>query len=1804
MHKNNKMKSNRLIFLGALLVGIFLGYSKIQTSLPPVENKRYSFFENSTGSESNIFNGILINGQPVDLVSNSSKYTLSPSSFLDEFGQSVDSGKIVVDSQGNLSIRDLKAGMYRATYELCLQNVTNIDTDCVSVVVDIQINDITPPQAPKVKALVLNTDYVYITPIDKSDSYKYEIEYLINGDETNKLTTIVERQPDGKFRDDIGREIQEDADGTIKVEITGSGEKFTIRDVARVFAIDKSGNRSVPVERKVSNNPPTIDTDAVSVAAWKDATQTNAQKTDAIVSALQRYVSDVEDKSLGKTTNIEIVDNGKLNNINLSVVTSPDSPYEVDVKVTDSEGNQTIKTIKVLVKDFKAKTVPMNTAGRYVRVQANEIDLSRIEVEIPSLVNKNSSKRPLDWSYNTVKVIVTKDGNVWKTDSGVDVLYSNGEFKIPIDRNVNLEKYLSDTDEGSFRPIKVTINDNYGLSDVGYVTISNNTPDLFIKKEDALKSIPGFKEQQGSNYVIEKGSYTGEDTAEEVENYLLNFVDRTEDTEDDSDGGYYIPEKKTVVTTNKGEIAGCTSDVCFSSKKVGIYKITITATDSDGAIAEKSFNLEVKDEIKPKSPSIKSINTAEHILEVTLQDDNDTEKIDLFIEGKRNTGRQIVLELNEGKWYIQGDTRELEVNGKVIKVRIPREIDLIKGGKIKATSKDASGNASQEPFTTQITNQAPVINVSDKTIERGTVFTQDDIKALVSGVSDTEDDLWRDVTNPFKEHSKKLGDVSIVSTDGKTFDYNTVGEYKFKASVTDSDQETTTKDFVVKVVDTKKPSTPEIENIRTCDREVVVKPPYDDDLNYLIVSILGKDNKQVEIKINKKGGFTREDGGAVREESGKVIIEIPQEIDPEWGENRLKVVAFDHNSNKSQEAEADVINDYPDFDVPTEAVYVDISEDVSDSRLKEYATNPRDYEDDKYAGDKKELGSVKLKDKGGFENGKIGESTITLSITDSDGAETEKKFKIIVTSSKLTFIKTAEIKENKTYSVGDKIKYTFKAKNEGFLDIKLKRFVDEKMALDEPLDTLIHSDKEYVFEREYTLVQQDIELGRLENKATIYGVDKVGKNIDRVSDNGTDLDEDGDGENDNDVTISEINPIKAFDDMVLAVNGKKGKNNIINVLENDMVKGRKSGITTGDLKDNKVVTLEVKKDGAEFTQSNVTIDENTGGVSVAAGTQMGIYNIKYQICQEPDGKCSQANVTVNVIEGSVLFLKTAKLQTPNGQTVKEGDQIEYTFSMKNIGDEQVEIESLDDQKIGLHLTSADFAKIQPGDTLEKVVRYSLTAQDVEKAVVTNWATINIRESDGAILKVASDNNTPDDQGTPEDGKETIPDGIILNDPTIVRFNKIDAFDDFVGPFNSVYGTQESGMEKAPLFVLTNDRINGEVNGMNGQAPSISDVTLRVDEVRRDVDLDQSGNITIDQDGYVIVKPNTPIGKYTIDYTICHKTSPKSCSSAKVMFEIHKIEAKDDIKVFDMKNSGEASVIANDIFDGVSPINPKLVEVEFGDILDENGAKVTKGITTKGEKIVVEKGTAVGTYKTSYRVTQKVAYEYVGADSRVVSGEKKYTSEVANVLIEVISVEAGDDTVTEIVKSDRDDYIPDFNIFDNDFVNGQKVDISKISGVPQIIEPDGNIIITSDGRVKVREGLKSGTYQYTYQICFKDYPGLCDQASITFTVIDSCKIEVFNGVTVNGDAINDFLVIKGIECYTKNKVRIFNRWGQQVFEKQNYQNNAQEAFVGYANAGVINKNEALPQGTYFVIIEYDRDGEIKEKSAWFYLANFK
>uniref|UniRef100_UPI0030DD93C1 gliding motility-associated C-terminal domain-containing protein n=1 Tax=uncultured Winogradskyella sp. TaxID=395353 RepID=UPI0030DD93C1 len=92
--------------------------------------------------------------------------------------------------------------------------------------------------------------------------------------------------------------------------------------------------------------------------------------------------------------------------------------------------------------------------------------------------------------------------------------------------------------------------------------------------------------------------------------------------------------------------------------------------------------------------------------------------------------------------------------------------------------------------------------------------------------------------------------------------------------------------------------------------------------------------------------------------------------------------------------------------------------------------------------------------------------------------------------------------------------------------------------------------------------------------------------------------------------------------------------------------------------------------------------------------------------------------------------------------------------------------------------------------------------------------------------------------------------------------------------------------------------------------------------------------------------------------------------------------------------------------------------------------------------------------------------------------------------------------------------------------------------------------------------------------------------------DNVEVNISEAVTPNGDGINDIWMIYNIENHPNNTVRVFNKWGSEVFFARGYNN----TWNGHYN----NYTQALPDSAaYYYQIDLDGDGSV-DKDGWLYI----
>ncbi|WP_172917118.1 gliding motility-associated C-terminal domain-containing protein [Capnocytophaga canis] len=724
------------------------------------------------------------------------------------------------------------------------------------------------------------------------------------------------------------------------------------------------------------------------------------------------------------------------------------------------------------------------------------------------------------------------------------------------------------------------------------------------------------------------------------------------------------------------------------------------------------------------------------------------------------------------------------------------------------------------------------------------------------------------------------------------------------------------------------------------------------------------------------------------------------------------------------------------------------------------------------------------------------------------------------------------------------------------------------------------------------------------------------------------------------VTVTVENGIVAEDDDLGAV--VSGGTTTQTVTSNDKLNGTPVVIGTGVGQ----VTLTPL-----ITPTGITIDATNGKVTVGTNVSSGVYTLTYKICENGSNplNCDDATVTVTVIAPSVSTI-TANSDTFTS-TIAGGETVGSVFTNDDLNgltpnSGTVSVTLLTDGGLTGVVINTDGKLLIPSTTATETKIYTLTYSICEKDGVGN-ATSNCANSTieivipvvPSVLNITANTDTftvttstntqtvgnvldNDRLGTktpttsdvtitvtstptgtivpnldPVTGNVTVPSGtptgtyvigyeictkvgtitcdtatVVITVTAVTTPTVITATDDPVTVTTTQSGTV--------VNVLDNDKI-----GTN--TPTTSDVTITVTST-------PTGTIVPNLDpstGNVMVLSGTPTGTYTIGYSICTKSGTITCDTATVTVIVTAVTtptvimATDDPVTVTTTQSGTVvNVLDNDRLGTNTPttsdVTITVTSTPTGTIVPNLDA-VTGNVT-------VPSGTPTGTYTIGYSICTKSAT--ITCDTATV------TVVVTEVTTPTTPVVAKDDVEQTVVDTpvtvkvvSNDEHVP---------TQGTLTIVTQPKNGTVVINNNGTTNDPSDDEVVYTPNRGyAGVDSFEYELC--DTMGNCSIAKVTITVLD--EVIPYNAISVNGDGLNDYFHIQGIERYPNNTVRIYNRWGVKVFETKGY-DNVNRVFRAISNGRVtIEAPEKLPQGTYYYIIEYiDNNNKKHTKGSWLYI----
>ena len=544
-----------------------------------------------------------------------------------------------------------------------------------------------------------------------------------------------------------------------------------------------------------------------------------------------------------------------------------------------------------------------------------------------------------------------------------------------------------------------------------------------------------------------------------------------------------------------------------------------------------------------------------------------------------------------------------------------------------------------------------------------------------------------------------------------------------------------------------------------------------------------------------------------------------------------------------------------------------------------------------------------------------------------------------------------------------------------------------------------------------------------------------------------------------------------------------------------------------------------------------------GTITVPAGTPSGTYEVSYQLCENLNG--SNCSVaTATIVVTSVSSPTVTPTITANADTFTLTVSSTTYTTTSNV---------LTNDRIGTATATVGSVTIQttPPATDKPYIDANTGFVVIPNGVATGTYTINYSLCGIAPLTGCSSVTTVTVNVTSVTATPTTPINIIAVPDGTVNINA------------------ETGGHIAS--VLANDTLEGQPVTTGTVSFTWTTATPT--------------GFTLNSDGTIDVASNTTVGFYTISYTICAtRGSDRACATSLINVNVVTPTATPTIEVNGETftytgNMVVGNVLTNDKLNNIS--NPLITSVTLTAPVPETGKPYIK--LTSGEVMVLP-GTPAGSYEIPYNVCVPA-------------------TTICGTATVVVIVPAATPTPTPVPVAADDEATTVRNtpvtiaVLANDTPHGAMPNVvtAPLNGTTTV-KPDGTIEYTPNSSF-------IGNDAFVYELCNNN--GACVTATVRIKVENN--LIVYNGVSVDGNDRNRHFHIAGIENYPKNVVRIFNRWGVQVFEVEGY-DNVRNVFTGISQARVtIEAGDKLPQGTYYYTIEYVDENNQKQKQAgWLYL----
>jgi gliding motility-associated-like protein len=611
---------------------------------------------------------------------------------------------------------------------------------------------------------------------------------------------------------------------------------------------------------------------------------------------------------------------------------------------------------------------------------------------------------------------------------------------------------------------------------------------------------------------------------------------------------------------------------------------------------------------------------------------------------------------------------------------------------------------------------------------------------------------------------------------------------------------------------------------------------------------------------------------------------------------------------------------------------------------------------------------------------------------------------------------------------------------------------------------------------------------------------------------------------------------------------------------------------------------------SEPAHGSVTINENGTITYVPDAGYVGTDMFEYQICNN-EGECDQAPVSITITgsnqapiavndvysvalntslemdvaqndndpEGEILAISSVT-QPANGTTFTTnwGESVVYMPNPGFEGTDTFNYTICDPQ--GLCDVATVAVTVGAG-----VVNHAPIAQPDYYITAPNTAltlnlTANDTDSDANALSVSN-------MTTPSNGTLTNTGGVISYMPN----------SGFIGTDVFIYTICDNGVPALcdTAYVQITITSGNNTADIAVITPEDADISICIDQYLNDLgfDIDSIGISLLPQNGSPYYVSDDDCIAYSPDdnfngndnMTVLACDENGNCITVNISIEVTPMNdvplPENDSDTTQINMPIEIAVLLNDVeLDGqaLTIINAT------------NPANGTLQINANGTITYTPNSGFIGIDQFIYTVTDPLGWSGT-ATVTVTVLDQQINNEIA-AIDDQASTNFG--TVIEIEVLDNDTYATDQSLALGINENAQ-------NGTASIILTAGIIAYSPN------EGF-SGIDTFSYTLC---QAGVCDTATVIVQVLPNdttvdCTPKFATGFSPNNDNLNDIWLIDGTDCSNNAQLIVFNRWGDVVYQVENYTNDM--AWNGKLN----NQTQDLPDGTYFFIFQNPNDPSSK------------